>query len=129
MTTKQGKETSEPIKFNKGLPQGDTLCPTIYDMPYHRGVATQLKVFAASVEKMKKAAKESMKCRGKQWNEKKCSVKQKKRGALDQSTSDMKLGESSVIVRLKNGEQYKECENNLKQEDKLVLKCAAEVYL
>lgn len=50
----------------------------------------QLKVFAASVEKMKKAAKESMNSRGKQWNEKKCSVKQKKRGALDQSTSDMK---------------------------------------
>lgn len=40
MATKQGKETSEPIKFNKGLPQGDALCPTIYDMPYHRGVAT-----------------------------------------------------------------------------------------
>ena len=35
---------------------------------------------------------------------------QKKRGALDLSTSDIKLEESSLIVRLKNGGQYKECE-------------------
>lgn len=126
MTTKQGKETSEPIKFNKSLPQGDSLCTKLFTICLIP-VALQLKVFAALVEKMKKGTKESMKCRGKQWNEKKCSVTQKKRGALDQSTSDMKLEESSVIVRLKNGEQYKECENNLK--DRLVLKCTAEVYL
>ena len=27
MTTRQGRETSEPIRFNKGLQPGDTLCP------------------------------------------------------------------------------------------------------
>ena len=54
-----------------------------------------------------------------------------KKGALDQTTSDMKLDESVVIARLKDGEQYKfvGVQENLKQEDKLVLNCAAEVYL
>ena len=53
------------------------------------------------------------------------------KGPLDQSTSDVKLGESSVIARLKNREQCKflGVHENLKQDDKLVLKCAAEVYL
>ena len=29
-TTKQGRETSEPIRFLKGLPQGDVLCPRLF---------------------------------------------------------------------------------------------------
>ena len=29
-TTKQGRETSEPIRFLKGLPQGDALCPRFF---------------------------------------------------------------------------------------------------
>ena len=29
-TTKQGRETSEPIRFLKGLPQGDALCPRLF---------------------------------------------------------------------------------------------------
>ena len=65
-------------------------------------------IFAASVEKMTgglKAAKESMKCMGMQCNKTKFSPTHMKRGALDQSTSDMKLKESSVIARLKNREQ------------------------
>ena len=39
------------------------------------------------------------------------------------------IGESSVIARLKNGEQYKflGVQESQKQEDKLVLNCAAEV--
>ena len=43
----------------------------------------------------------------------------------------MKLDESAVIARLKDGEQYKflGVQENLKQEDKLVLNCAAEIYL
>ena len=54
-----------------------------------------------------------------------------KESALDQTTSDMKLDESAVIARLKDGEQCKfvGVQENLKQEDKLVLNCAAEVYL
>ena len=29
-TTKQGRKTSGPIKFHKGLPQGDALCPRLF---------------------------------------------------------------------------------------------------
>ena len=54
-----------------------------------------------------KATRESTKCMGMQWNEKKCSVTHIKKGALDQTTSDMKLEELAVIARLKDGEQYK----------------------
>ena len=54
-----------------------------------------------------------------------------KRGALDQSTGDVKVEETAVIAKLKTGEHYKFLGvlENLKQEDKLVLKCATEVYL
>ena len=89
VTTKQGRETSDLIKFNKGLP--------------HRH----------AVER----------------KEKKCTVTHMKKGGLDPTTSDMRLEESAVIE--KDGEQYKflGLQENLKQEDKLVLNCAAEVYL
>ena len=45
--------------------------------------------------------------------------------------SDMKLEELAMIVKLKDGGQYKflGVQENLKQEDKLVLKCAVKVYL
>ena len=158
VTTKQGRETSDLIKFNKGLPQGDALCPRLFTICLNP-VAWQLKasegyklskpisakitdllyiddlkVFAASAMKMTrvlKATKESTKCMGIQWNEKKCAVTHMKKGALDQTTSNMKLDESAAIARLKDGEQYKflGVQENLKQEDKLVLNCAAEVYL
>ena len=150
VTTKQGRETSDLIKFNKGLPQGDALCPRLFTICLN-SVARQLKasegyklskpisakitdllyiddmkVFAASAMKMTrvlKATKESTKFMGIQWNEKKCAVTHMKKGALDQTTSDVKLDESAVIARLKDGEQYKflGVQENLKQEDKLVL--------
>ena len=43
----------------------------------------------------------------------------------------MKLDESAVIARLKDGEQYKflGVQENLKQENKLDLNCAAEICL
>ena len=134
VTTKQGRETSDLIKFNKGLPQGDALCPRLFTICLNL-VAWQLKasegyklskpisakitdllyiddlkVFAASATKMTrvlKATKESTKCMGMQWNEKKCAVTHKKKDALDQTTSDMRLDESPVIARLKDSEQYK----------------------
>ena len=101
VTTKQGRETSNLIKFNMGLPQGDALCPRLFTICLNP-VAWQLKasegyklskpisakitdllyiddlkVFAASTTKMTrvlKATKESTKCMGMQWNEKKCAV-------------------------------------------------------
>ena len=159
VTKKQGRETSDLIKFNKGLPQRDALCPRLFTICLNPAPAWQLKasegyklskpisakitdllfiddmkVLAASAMKMTrvlKATKESTKCMGMQWNEKKCAVTHMKKGALDQTTSDVKLDESAVIARLKDGEQYKflGVQENLKQEDKLVLNCAAEVYL
>ena len=50
---------------------------------------------------------------------------------MDQSTDDMKVEETTVIAKLKMGEHYKFLGvlENLKQKDKLVLKCATEVYL
>ena len=89
-----------------------------------------LKVFAASESKLATALKSSLDV-GMEWNEKKCSVTHIKRSALDQSTGDVKVEETAVIAKLKTGEHYKFLGvlENLKQEDKLVLKCATEVYL
>ena len=42
VTTKQGRETSELIKLNKGLPQGDALCPRLFTICLNP-VAWQLK--------------------------------------------------------------------------------------
>ena len=49
---------------------------------------------------------------------------------MDQSTSDAKLAESTMIARLKDRGHYKflGVRENLKQDDKLVWKCATEVY-
>ena len=66
-----------------------------------------------------------------EWNENKCSVTHIKRGALDQSTGDMKVEETAVIAKLKTEEHYKFLGvlENLKQKDKMVLKCDTEAYL
>ena len=42
VTTKQGRETSDLIKFNKGLPEGDALCPRLFTICLNP-VAWQLK--------------------------------------------------------------------------------------
>ena len=42
VTTKQGRETSDLIKFNMGLPQGDALCPRLFTICLNP-VAWQLK--------------------------------------------------------------------------------------
>ena len=42
VTTKQGRETSDLIKFNKGLPQGNALCPRLFTICLNP-VAWQLK--------------------------------------------------------------------------------------
>ena len=93
-----------------------------------------LKVFAASDSKLAtelKSTKLAMRDVGMEWNEKKCSVTHIKRGALDQSTGDMKVEETAVIAKLKTEEHYKFLGvlENLKQKDKMVLKCDTEAYL
>ena len=94
------------LKASEGYKLSKSISSKVTDLLYK----DDLKGFAASAEeitRVQKAAKESMKCMGMQWNKKKCSPTHMKGGALDQSTGDMKLDESSVIARLKNGEQYK----------------------
>ena len=118
------------LKASEGYKLSNPISAKMTDLLY----IDDLKVFAVSATKMTrvlKATKESTKCMGMQWNEKKCAVTHMKKGALDQTTSDMKLDESAVIARLKDGEQFKflGVQENLKQEDKLVLNCAAEIYL
>ena len=116
------------LKASEGYKLSKPISAKITDLLY----IDDLKVFAASAMKMTrvlKATKESPKCMGMQWSEKKCAVTHMKKGAFDQIPSDMKLEESAVIARLKCVEQYKflGVQENLKQEDKLVLDCAAKV--
>ena len=117
------------LKASEGYKLSKPISAKITDLLY----VDDMKVFGTSAMKMTrvlKTTKESTECMGMQWNEKKCAVTHMKKGTLDQTTSDMKLYESAVIARLKDGEQYKflGVQENLKQEDKLVLTCAAEVY-
>lgn len=156
--TKQGDETSEVIRFNKGLPQGDGLCPRLFTLcinpiawklkategyrlskPISKKITDllyidDLKVFAASSGKLGRvlrSTKSEMADVGLQWNERKCSVVHVKRGELDTRSVEMEVGESDVITSLKEGAYYKflGVMENVKQDDSRVLKCAAKVYL
>ena len=99
--TKQGCESSEIIHFNKGLPQGDSLCPTLFTLslnPTARKLRTtsghklskpiscklthllyidDLKMYASSdsnLQRVMRTVKGGMDCIGLKWNEKKCAV-------------------------------------------------------
>ena len=103
--TKQGLETSEIIRFKKGLPQGDALCPALFTLclnptawklrategyklsrPISQKVThllyiDDLKAFAASdskLERVLRVVKEGMECIVLKWNEKKCASDQHK---------------------------------------------------
>ena len=156
--TKRGKEFSQPICFNKGLPQGDALCPRLFTLclnpvawklsstegyriskPISSKVTSllyvdDLKVFAASETKLSRvlrSTKAAMEDIGLHWNPKKCSVIHVKRGVQTQESEDLKLDQSSVIGYLKEETQYKflGVPEWLLQEERLVLECAAKVYL
>ena len=106
-TTKQGRETSEPIRFLKGLPQGDAFCPRLFtvclnpiawkisasegyklskpisvkvtDLPY----IDDLKTFASSDSKLNHvmaSTKSAIEDVGLQWNPKKCVIVHVQRG-------------------------------------------------
>ena len=99
-TTKQGRETSEPIRFLKGLPQGDTLClrlftvcliPIAWKISASKGYnlskpisikvkdllyIDDLKIFASSESKLNRvmeSTKSAMEDVRLQWNPKKCA--------------------------------------------------------
>ena len=99
--TKQGCETSEPVRFLKGLPQDDALCPRLftvclnpiawkisasegYKLSHPISVKVtdllyidDLKIFASSESKLNRvmeSLKSMMEDVGVQWNPKKCAV-------------------------------------------------------
>ena len=100
-TTKQGRERSEPIRFLKGLPQGDALCPRLFTLclnPIAWKISASagcklskpisvkvidllciddLKIFASSESKLNRvieSTKNAMEDVGLQWNSKMCAV-------------------------------------------------------
>ena len=101
VTTKQGRETSEPIWFVKGLPKGDALCPRLFTVclnPIACKISASkgykqskrisvkvtdllyiddLKIFASSESKLDcvmGSTKSTMEDVRLQWNLKKCGV-------------------------------------------------------
>lgn len=122
--TAQGMETSEVITFRRGLPQGDALCPRLFTLCMnpvswllkategyrlskpigqvvsHRLYIDDLKVFAASREKLRRAmvaVRGAMKDIGLEWNERKCSVAHMKIGIL-QLDEPVSVGDSEREV-------------------------------
>lgn len=93
-----------------------------------------LKIFAASeskLERVMKMVKSSMEDVGLQWNLKKCAVAHVKRGVQVTAVSGGRVVESTKIPCLDDGERYKffGVLESVRQEDKLVLECAAKEYL
>ena len=155
--TSQGHEQSDIIRFKKGLPQGDALCPRLFTLCLNtvawklkategyklsKPIALKitnllyiddLKIYAASESKLNtalKITKDAMKDIGLEWNSKKSSVANIKRGKSVQG-SDAKVDEEKVIKHLEEGTTYKFLGvlESVNQEDKLTLECAAKIYL
>ncbi|PFX32844.1 Retrovirus-related Pol polyprotein from type-1 retrotransposable element R2 [Stylophora pistillata] len=155
--TREGRQTSERIKFNRGLPQGDALCLRLFTVclnpvawkiraegyrmskPINSKVTglvyiDDIKIFAASeskLERVMKMVKSSMEDVGLQWNLKRCAVARVKRGVQVTAFSGGRVVESTRIPCLDDGERYKFLGvlESVRQEDKLVLECAAREYL
>ena len=135
-TTKQGGETSEPIRFLKGLPQGDALCPRLFTVclkpiawkisasegyklskPISVKVTDHLyigdlKVFASSESKLNcvmESTKNAMEDVGLQWNPKKCAVAHVQNGVHTHTHDALGLrADGSICISdLEEGNQYK----------------------
>ena len=146
------------IRFKKGLPQGDALCPMLFILCFNpiawkvrategyslsKPISTKIthllyiddmKLFAASENQLKRVmtvAKNGMKSAGLKWNEKKCAVIHVKRGQVEQGSGDMKIVDLKPIKSLDQNNTYKflGVSKNSKQEDKQVLEAAARTYL
>ena len=126
-TTSQGRETSRKIRFMKGLPQGDALCPRLFTLCLNprawRLRATEgyrlskpievkvtdllyiddVKVFASPERKLNRVLTETrgaMQDIGLHWNQKKCSVVHVKRKAQVLDGSGMRMDEKTTITAL-----------------------------
>ena len=156
--TKYGTETSRTIRFMRGLPQGDALCPRLFTLCLntvawllnategyklskpigmkitHLLYIDDLKVFSSSQTKLNTVLRSTcaaMNDIGLQWNPKKCNTIHVKRGVLVHDAAGLKLDQTSVVQSIKEGSNYKflgVCET-VKQDEKLALVSAAKVYL
>ena len=156
--TKNGLETSEKIRREKGLPQVDALCPRLltlclnpvawvlkategYKLSKH--ISTKitdilyigyLKVFAASESKLHRVLTTTQAATrdiGLELNPKKCSIINVKSRKQVCDGSKAKLDHSTEIASLIEGARYKFLGvlENLKQDDKLALQHVARTYL
>jgi len=130
--TKQANETFSTIRFNKGLPQGDALCPHLFTLclnpvawklnategyrlskpvgtkvtHLHLLYVDDLKVFASSESKLSRALRSTstaMQDMGLQWNTKKCNVIYVRKGKQAEDAADLKLDETTLVANLKTG--------------------------
>ena len=156
--TKQGRETSGPIRFTKGLPQGDALCPRLFTLclnpvawllsaskgyclskPLETKIThllnvDDLKVVGASEAKLNsvlRATSTAMQDIGLQWNPKKCNVIHVRRGKQVEDAADLKLDEATLVKNLEARSSYKFLcvKEATLQDEKLALAVAAKVYL
>ena len=134
VSTRKGWESSEPIRFNKGLPQGDALCPRLFTVclnlvawkisaaegyrlskPINVKVTDllyidDLKIITSSesklirVMKIVKAAMEDVELK---WNPKKCTVVHVRKGVQVSDDTGVRLDEAARIPSLEDGKQYK----------------------
>ena len=150
-------ETSELIRFKRGLPQGDSVCPRLFTLCLNPVAwmlrATEgyklskpiiakvidllfiddLKVFAQSQSKLNKvlmSTQEALKGIGFDLNPKKCSVANVKGGKQVFDGAKVNLEGTTAITSLKEGEQYTFLGvlESLKQEDNGLKDCCQEIY-
>ena len=155
--TRQGIETSDVTHFNKGLSQGDALCPRLFTLclnpvswklkasegykpsRHTNGKITHvlyiddMKIYATSesiLDRVLQTTKVAMADIGLDFNEK-CAIALVKRGVLDSRPNSTYVGESQIIESLKEGENCKFLGllENSKQEDILVLWGSSKLFL
>ena len=151
-------ETSRTIRFIRGSPQGDALCPRLFTLCLipvawllnategyrlskpigmkiiHLLYIDDFKVSSSSQTKLNTVLGSTcaaMNDIGLQWNSKKCNAIHVKRSVPVNDAAGLKLDQTSMVQSIKEGSSYKflgVCET-VKQDVKFALVSAAKVYL
>ena len=156
--TKNGKETSNMICFERGRPQGDALCPRLFTLflnplawklaategykmskPINAKITDvlyidDLNVYALSESKLSCVLKDTNRCIndiGLQLNPKKCNVIHVKRGEMKHDVPGIKVSDTVVVQPLQEDSQYKFLGilENVRQEERRTLEYAEKTYL